>query len=362
MSGVIFGIGLLSIFQGSTQYLIDAYGPYAASALAGSTLIRYAVAGLVALAFPQAYETLGDQWATSLFAFMGLALTPVPFIFYIYGAASAAILPKFEDLARQQSPASSSSTAIREGYTTTLVTTSIFRNGPQDVAGSSESTIPFVCSDGCWTVAGPYFFCFINTTTPNGDHSDPDDCNKQFCNATVYEHFSQCLNCIIANGEERPFGYHTNSSLSVANTPLGGPLSPVTNPNGLIDLEQANQMLNNVTDRCQSIGQALTSVESSITATPTTTGPYYTSWTSSATLDLPTWTGLSQWASEAVETYVATVPIETGSMSLRSTDAADASSTSAGSGGNSAGSALTSGSTVSVTLLAGAAWAVVCWM
>ncbi|WVW83504.1 hypothetical protein I302_105525 [Kwoniella bestiolae CBS 10118] len=85
ISGVVFGIGLLAIFQGSTQYLIDAYGPYAASALAGSTLIRYAVAGLVALAFPKAYETLGDQWATSLFAFMGLALTPVPFIFYICG-------------------------------------------------------------------------------------------------------------------------------------------------------------------------------------------------------------------------------------------------------------------------------------
>ncbi|WWC85172.1 uncharacterized protein L201_000029 [Kwoniella dendrophila CBS 6074] len=85
MSGLVFGIGLLAIFQGITQYLIDAYGPYAASALAGSTLIRYSVAGLVSLAFPKAYETLGNQWATSLFAFLGLALTPAPFIFYVYG-------------------------------------------------------------------------------------------------------------------------------------------------------------------------------------------------------------------------------------------------------------------------------------
>ncbi|OXC70512.1 hypothetical protein AYX13_00987 [Cryptococcus neoformans] len=85
MSGLIFGIGLLSIFQGATQYMIDAYGPMAASALAGSTLIRYVGAGLVILAFPTMYGNLGDQWATSLCAFLGLALTPVPFIFYLIG-------------------------------------------------------------------------------------------------------------------------------------------------------------------------------------------------------------------------------------------------------------------------------------
>ena len=33
MSGLPFGFGLLAIFQGSMQYLIDAYGPYASSAV-----------------------------------------------------------------------------------------------------------------------------------------------------------------------------------------------------------------------------------------------------------------------------------------------------------------------------------------
>lgn len=65
--------------------MIDAYGPMAASALAGSTLIRYVGAGLVILAFPTMYNNLGDQWATSLCAFLGLALTPIPFIFYLIG-------------------------------------------------------------------------------------------------------------------------------------------------------------------------------------------------------------------------------------------------------------------------------------
>ncbi|WVQ83309.1 hypothetical protein IAT38_005448 [Cryptococcus sp. DSM 104549] len=85
MSGLIFGMGLLSIFQGSTQYMIDAYGPFAASALSGSTFVRYSGAGVVILAFPTMYENLGDQWATSIFAFLGLALTPVPFVFYFFG-------------------------------------------------------------------------------------------------------------------------------------------------------------------------------------------------------------------------------------------------------------------------------------
>jgi hypothetical protein len=33
ISGIPFGFGLLAIFQGSYQYLMDAYGPYAASAV-----------------------------------------------------------------------------------------------------------------------------------------------------------------------------------------------------------------------------------------------------------------------------------------------------------------------------------------
>lgn len=33
IAGVPFGIGLLAIFQGSMQYMIDAYGPFASSAV-----------------------------------------------------------------------------------------------------------------------------------------------------------------------------------------------------------------------------------------------------------------------------------------------------------------------------------------
>jgi hypothetical protein len=37
ISGIPFGFGLLAIFQGSYQYLMDAYGPYAASAVSVSS-------------------------------------------------------------------------------------------------------------------------------------------------------------------------------------------------------------------------------------------------------------------------------------------------------------------------------------
>jgi DHA1 family multidrug resistance protein-like MFS transporter len=40
ISGIPFGFGLLAIFQGSYQYLMDAYGPYAASAV-GPLLISF---------------------------------------------------------------------------------------------------------------------------------------------------------------------------------------------------------------------------------------------------------------------------------------------------------------------------------
>ncbi|KAL7425043.1 hypothetical protein Q5752_000731 [Cryptotrichosporon argae] len=85
MSGIPFGIGLLSVFQASYQYMIDAYGPFAASALAGATLVRYVVSGIVILGIPSMYNNLGYEWATSLLAFLALAMVPVPFVFYAYG-------------------------------------------------------------------------------------------------------------------------------------------------------------------------------------------------------------------------------------------------------------------------------------
>ncbi|WVF69431.1 hypothetical protein IAT40_004208 [Kwoniella sp. CBS 6097] len=278
------------------------------------------------------------------------------------GVANAAILPRFEELARRQS-SPSSSPDVRSGYTVTEVVTSVFRNGPQDSSGSSESTIPFPCSDGCWTVAGTYFFCYVNTTQPNGNVSDPDQCNEYLCNPAAYNQLFQCLNCIVANGGERPFGYHTNTSLTVEPTHSGA-LSWTENPNGLIDLEQSNAILKNVTERCESVGKAINEVVTTVTATATTTGPYYTSWTTSATLDMPKWTGLTQYTSGLVQTLTATIPIETGASSsgTANTAAASAESSSPASGGNSGAVILRAGNGASAISIGWIAWMLYNWI
>jgi hypothetical protein len=76
------------------------YGPYASSALAAQSLARksssriemevgdnrrvYLPGNIFATAFPlftsQMYNTLGYKWANFLFAFIAIALIPVPYV------------------------------------------------------------------------------------------------------------------------------------------------------------------------------------------------------------------------------------------------------------------------------------------
>ncbi|KAF7197523.1 Efflux pump radE [Pseudocercospora fuligena] len=82
---LLFGIGIIAALICIQQYLIDAYTLYAASAVAANTVLRSIVGGLLPLAGLSMYEKLGLGWGNSLIAFIALALTPVPFVFYIWG-------------------------------------------------------------------------------------------------------------------------------------------------------------------------------------------------------------------------------------------------------------------------------------
>lgn len=73
------------IFYDSSRYLIDAYTTYAASAVAANTVLRSLVGGLLPLAGLSMYDALGLGWGNSLIAFIALGLTPIPFVFYIWG-------------------------------------------------------------------------------------------------------------------------------------------------------------------------------------------------------------------------------------------------------------------------------------
>ncbi|TEA14439.1 Efflux pump atB [Colletotrichum sidae] len=64
---------------------VDAYAEYAASALASNGLTRCSfAAGFPLFGIPM-YQALGLQWATSLLAFLTLAMMPLPWVFFKYG-------------------------------------------------------------------------------------------------------------------------------------------------------------------------------------------------------------------------------------------------------------------------------------
>lgn len=108
IGAVIFSAGLVLVFTGLIGYLIDAcmfffysyyttpYGNahaylyidviYAASVMASSSVVRYSFGAAFPLFTTRMYESLGNQWASSIPAFLLLGCLPFPFLFYKYGA------------------------------------------------------------------------------------------------------------------------------------------------------------------------------------------------------------------------------------------------------------------------------------
>ncbi|GAP90967.1 putative major facilitator superfamily general substrate transporter [Rosellinia necatrix] len=83
----IVGFGSLFVVIPAQTYLVDAFGSEAsASALAANLIIRAPFGALLALAAPPLYARLGLGWGNSVLGFVALAFTPVPWLFYRYGA------------------------------------------------------------------------------------------------------------------------------------------------------------------------------------------------------------------------------------------------------------------------------------
>lgn len=85
-SGFACGFGFLSLYNPANNYIVDSYQHYAASGLAAKTFVRSIWGAAVPLFTIQMYHRLGNQWATTLMAFISLACCAIPFLFYIYGA------------------------------------------------------------------------------------------------------------------------------------------------------------------------------------------------------------------------------------------------------------------------------------
>ncbi|RDW85507.1 MFS general substrate transporter-40 [Coleophoma crateriformis] len=81
----IFGMGTVLVFSGVFTFLVDAYPLYAASSLAANSFARSSFGAAFPLFGVQMYHKLGDQWATSLLAFLTVAMMPFPYLFFKYG-------------------------------------------------------------------------------------------------------------------------------------------------------------------------------------------------------------------------------------------------------------------------------------
>lgn len=82
----------------SFTYIIDVYLMLANSAIAGNTFMRSLAGAGFPLFAVQMYDRLGVAWASSLLAFLCLAMVPIPILFYIHGKKIRALSkfsPKF---------------------------------------------------------------------------------------------------------------------------------------------------------------------------------------------------------------------------------------------------------------------------
>ena len=86
ISTVFFGAGNMLVFTSTVTYIIDTYGPLlGASAAAANGIYRYVLGAVFPLFTVQMYVALGVGWATSLLAFVTVALLPIPWVLWRWG-------------------------------------------------------------------------------------------------------------------------------------------------------------------------------------------------------------------------------------------------------------------------------------
>ncbi|KAI0283758.1 major facilitator superfamily domain-containing protein [Russula brevipes] len=86
IASVPFGTGTYFVFTSSFTYLVVAYRPIAASALASNSAMRSTFAAVFPLFAIQMYHSLGTVSATVLLACLATVMAPLPFVFHRIGA------------------------------------------------------------------------------------------------------------------------------------------------------------------------------------------------------------------------------------------------------------------------------------
>ncbi|PGH19034.1 hypothetical protein AJ79_00068 [Helicocarpus griseus UAMH5409] len=78
IGSALFGMGTILVYSGIFTFLVDAYPLYAASALAANSFLRSSFGAAFPLFGIQMYNRLGYNWASSLLAFLTVAMAPFP--------------------------------------------------------------------------------------------------------------------------------------------------------------------------------------------------------------------------------------------------------------------------------------------
>ena len=74
--------------KATATYLVDTYQALnSASAMAANGIFRYSLGAVFPLFTIQMYSSLGIGWASSLLAFVSIALIPVPWVLFKWGHA-----------------------------------------------------------------------------------------------------------------------------------------------------------------------------------------------------------------------------------------------------------------------------------
>ena len=81
----VCGFGLTTTTIPASTYLVDAFGIHAASAVAATNALKYAIGAVLPLAGPPLYKRLGLGWGNSVLGFVALGLVPVPLLQLIFG-------------------------------------------------------------------------------------------------------------------------------------------------------------------------------------------------------------------------------------------------------------------------------------
>lgn len=78
LATVPFGMGVIYAYIGIWTFLVSAFRPHAASAMAGNSFVRSAFAAVFPLFATPMFVRLGVVGATGLLAGLSLCMTPLP--------------------------------------------------------------------------------------------------------------------------------------------------------------------------------------------------------------------------------------------------------------------------------------------